>query len=512
MSFKKNIIANYVSQIYMSLAGIIVLPLYLKYMGAEAYGLVGFFAMLQAWFGILDIGITPSVARETARLRGGASTALVYRTLLRALQMIFFIVALIGAAGIIICSGYIAHHWLKVQSLSLREVQISIQFMAIGVALRWISSLYRAILYGSEEFIWLSIYNIIFTTLRYIGVLLVLAYLGTSITLFFSYQIIIAALEVFILIQKSNTNLPLLLDNQVVTYSPYNLIASFKPILNFSLSIAATSIIWILITQTDKLILSNLIPLTEYGYFSLAVLAASGVMMFSGPIGNALLPRLAKLRAEGDDDNLILLYHKTTQLVAIIIVPASLILSFFSEQILWIWTGNRIAATQAAPVLRLYALGNGALALSAFPYYLQYAYGNMKLHLIGNIFFVIILIPSIILSTFYYGMIGAGWVWLLANLGFFSIWTAIVHNHFVKNLHFSWLFKNIMPIICISLFTIVCLKPFILETHNKLQLTLQMGLLGMTAMLFNIFYTLFPKIVIQLKFHFRDQQFFIGKR
>ena len=31
-------------------------PLYIKYMGAEAYGLVGFFTMLQAWFGLLDMG------------------------------------------------------------------------------------------------------------------------------------------------------------------------------------------------------------------------------------------------------------------------------------------------------------------------------------------------------------------------------------------------------------------------------------------------------------------------
>jgi hypothetical protein len=43
MSLKRNILASYASQIYVTLVGILVLPLYLKYMGAEAYGLVGFF-------------------------------------------------------------------------------------------------------------------------------------------------------------------------------------------------------------------------------------------------------------------------------------------------------------------------------------------------------------------------------------------------------------------------------------------------------------------------------------
>lgn len=71
MSLKKNILANYFAQAYIAVVGIVILPLYLKYMGAEAYGLVGFFTMLQAWFNLLDIGLTPTVARETARFHGG---------------------------------------------------------------------------------------------------------------------------------------------------------------------------------------------------------------------------------------------------------------------------------------------------------------------------------------------------------------------------------------------------------------------------------------------------------
>ncbi len=64
MSLKKNIIANYASQLYVTGVGILILPLYIKYMGAEAYGLVGFFTMLQAWFAVLDLGLTPTIGRE----------------------------------------------------------------------------------------------------------------------------------------------------------------------------------------------------------------------------------------------------------------------------------------------------------------------------------------------------------------------------------------------------------------------------------------------------------------
>ena len=113
MSLKKNILASYASQIYVTLIGIVMLPLYIKYMGAEAYGLVGFFAMLQAWFTLLDMGLTPTMARETARFRGGATDALSYRRLVRALEGIFLVVALVGGTAMFAASGYIAHDWLQ---------------------------------------------------------------------------------------------------------------------------------------------------------------------------------------------------------------------------------------------------------------------------------------------------------------------------------------------------------------------------------------------------------------
>ena len=48
MSLKKNILASYVSQTYVTLIGIVMVPVYVKYMGVEAYGLVGIFTMLRA--------------------------------------------------------------------------------------------------------------------------------------------------------------------------------------------------------------------------------------------------------------------------------------------------------------------------------------------------------------------------------------------------------------------------------------------------------------------------------
>ena len=49
LSVIRNTSLNYLGQAYALLIGILILPFYLGHLGAEAYGLIGFFAVLQAW-------------------------------------------------------------------------------------------------------------------------------------------------------------------------------------------------------------------------------------------------------------------------------------------------------------------------------------------------------------------------------------------------------------------------------------------------------------------------------
>lgn len=483
MSLKRNILASYASQIYVTLVGILILPLYLKYMGAEAYGLVGFFTMLQAWFNLLDMGLTPTVARETARFMGGASDALSYRRLLRALQLIFFAVALLGGGAMFVFSRLIADEWLKVQTLPLAQVQLALQLMAVGVTLRWMSGLYRGCISGSERLVWLGGFNAFVATLRFVGVLPVLVWVGHSPAVFFTYQLLVAVVELAGLAAKAYGLFPAVPPGQPLGWSPASLFSPIKPVLKFSLTIAFTSSVWVLVTQTDKLVLSKLLLLADYGYFTLAVLAASGVMMISGPISSALLPRMARLQAEGDEAGLISLYRNATQMVAVIAIPACLVLTFFSEQVLWVWTGDAHAAAQAAPVLRLYALGNGFLSMAAFPYYLQFAKGDLKLHLIGNALFVVLLIPALIWATLQYGVIGAGYAWLAANAMYFFAWVPKVHSRFVKGLHTHWLLRDVGAVALLTVISAALLAHGLVTwPQERVQVTMEIAVVSLALL------------------------------
>ena len=440
MSLKKNILANYASQIYVTLIGIVMVPFYVKYMGAEAYGLVGFFAMLQAWFQLLDMGLTLTMAREAARYNGGATDALSLHRLLRAMEGVFVGVAILGGAAMIAGAGAIAGSWLKVQQLPLMEVQHAIMLMAVIVALRWVSGLYRGVISGFERLVWLSGFNIAIATARFVLVIPFFNYVGASPTDFFIYQLGLAVIEVVVLVTQTYRLLPKIATTQRMPWQWTPL----RGVLKFSLSIAFASLVGVLVMQADKLVLSKLLPLTDYAYFTLAVLMAGGVMVISGPISGALLPRMTKLAFEGDDAGLMQLYRSATQLVVVVAVPAALVLAFFPDQVLWAWTGDAVLVSKAAPVLTLYAIGSGIFVIGAFPYYLQYAKGDLKLHMIGNSLFLLMFVPSLIWATWRFGMTGAGWMWLASNLTYFMFWVPVVHRRFAPGLHWPWLLRDVI--------------------------------------------------------------------
>ncbi len=440
MSLQKNILANYLGQFYMTMVSIVMVPMYLEYLGAETYGLVAFFAMMQMWFHLLDLGMGPTLGRQVARFHGGAMTGTELRRLLRAMEAVFFGIAAAAMLAWILSAGAIANHWLNAETLDVQEVGGALVLIGIAVALRWVCGIYRSAIWGFEHQVWLNIFGIAIATLRFVTVIPLFIFVGTSPRVFFTYQLIVALVELGCLMAKTYASMPRATERTGWSLAP------LRGVLTFSLTIAFTSSVWVMVTQMDKLVLSKILTLGQFGYFALGVLVASAVNLVGAPVTQAMLPRLSRLAAEQDQQGILALYRRATQWVCCAAAPVALGLALFAEPIVWIWTGDRGTAAAVAPIVRLYAIGNGLLAIAAFQYYLQFAKGDLRLHLAGNLIFVLLLVPLVILAASRYGGVGAGWVWL-GQCAFFALaWTWLVHRRFAPGLHWPWVVRDVLPI------------------------------------------------------------------
>ena len=258
-SLRWNASANFIGLGCTTIIGIVILPFYLKYLGAEAFGLVGFFTVLQAWMQLLDMGMSPMLSRQAAQARGQNIDFLELKRLLRSLELIVFILALIVVFSISAGSDWIAHNWLNVGSLALNEVAICIVLMGAMIGLRFFASLYRSGMRGMENQVWLNIANIIIVTFKFVGALLLLHFVTQDFVYFFVYQLLVGIIELIVLATMFYRLIPS--TDKVGIRFFWN---TLKPMLPFAGGIAYTAGIWVLLTQLDKMILSNVLPLSEY--------------------------------------------------------------------------------------------------------------------------------------------------------------------------------------------------------------------------------------------------------
>jgi O-antigen/teichoic acid export membrane protein len=448
-------VAGVLGQLFVSVISLASLPMLLQKMGSEGYGLVGFFGTLQASFALLDLGLTTTVSRETARFMGGATSAEYFLKLWRALSIFFFVTAALAIVVLWCVVPMMSERWLKPTALSATQVASALQLMVLSVAARWYSGFYRGIVTGAERIVWLSTFNALVSFLRFAAVFPTMWCFGYTVEVFFWHQLAVSAVELVVIYLKARRYKP----SQAVLEVPYgSSLGALKSISGFTSTIAVTSASWVLVTQADKFVLAGVLPLGDLGFFSLAVAMASGVMVIAGPIGAAIMPRMARLEAEGDVIAVADIYRRATRSMSLFVIPAGFILVFFSSQVLWVWTGDSAVVEKSHMVLSFYSGGYAVLAFTSLAYHLQFAKGELRLHLFGSLAGVAWLVPGVIWSGRHFGLNGPGFFWLGLHLLCLAFWIPVIHRRFLPGKHIEWLTLDIVkPLV------LVCAAGFLMS-------------------------------------------------
>lgn len=489
MSIKKNTLANFVGQGYTTLIGIVMLPFYLEFLGAEAYGLVGFFTLLQSWLALLTAGVAPTLAWQVAFYRGRDELGgIAFREVLRSLELIILCIGLVTGLLIWLGSGWLASQWLAVKTLPLADVAFCIALMGVMIGLRWGVALYSSGMNGLERQVWLNGFNIVFATLRYMVAYVLLRWVSQDVVHYFEFQLVVSLLELAIIAWKFYVNQP-----AGARHHDPGLAFSWlavREVLPFAMGIAYTSMLWVFMTQSDKLILSHVLSLAEYGYFAVVVLIANGVLRFSEPINQAVLPRLTMLHSQGNDAAMLALYRKTTQYLAVIVFSVAGMLALFSQPLIFALTGIKTVAIWGAPVLAWFALGNGILVVVGMQYTLQFVHGQVRMHVINTTINAAVQVPILAFVAFNYGAAAVALAWFTIRLGSFFVWPAIVHHKFMPGLHWKWVGRDVLPPLIGTTLGLglvkgwlVAIMPNLLTSESRLQLFAVLLVLGVAVLI-----------------------------
>lgn len=461
MSLKRNIFANYVGQLYTIGVSVFITPLYLLYLGAEPYGLVGIFALMQAWMSLLDVGISPTLGRQAALMRGKCESLVNFWTLLKSFEAMFMGLAVLMVACIFMASHWLAQHWINVQSLEISTVIACLQIMGLLIGLRWFAALYRSGINGIEDQVWLNAYNISIISLKFLGALVLVSNVSNEITHFFIYQLVIGSIEIILLMWRLYSKID---KPAQPRYLGFDWVV-VKSVMPYAMGIAYTSAIWTLTTQTDKLIFSKVLPLAEFGYFSLVAIVVGGIILINNPIVQALIPRMTYLYSNGEKEKLINLYRDSSQITAVIALSTATMVGWYAQPLLFAWTGDQTAAAWGADILSWSALGNVVMLLGAYPYYMQKATGKLKWHIVGSTLMAVLQVPIIYWAATTYGAVGASKAWFIFLSVWFLLWTPFLHRQLLPGLHMSWILRDILPVL-LTVIGVIWLQGFLFDISN----------------------------------------------
>lgn len=449
-SLKKNIIANYVGRAWPALLSILLVPVYIKFLGIEAYGLVGFFTTLSAVMGIFDLGIGSTMNRELAKRSAKPSEQNSQRDLVKTLEIIYWIIAVSVGIVVICISSFIANSWVKAETLDSETIVRAVQFMGLSIALRFPMSLYQGGLMGLQKQVLVNKILIILGTVRGLGAVLVLWGISSTIYAFFAWQAVISIIGSISFLLAIWSVLP-----------KSKIKASFRiqilsDVWRYAAAVSANALIGMCMSQLDKVILSTMLSLKMFAYYSIAATVASAIWMIILPYNTAIFPKLVELITKDDKAKLKVFFHRMSQILSVILLPIGFVLIFFSKEILFLWLKDEEVAENSYSIMSFLVFGTLLNGLVSVPINSANAFGWPMLTTYTNLGQAIVVVPLIIYLVNEYNGLGASIAWVLMNSTYILISVPIFFNSYLKEEKKNWYFNDILIPMAVSCF--ICLS------------------------------------------------------
>lgn len=415
MPLRKNIFANYVGTAFVVLAPMLALPYYLHALGSDVWGLVSFITTLQALLSLLDAGISQALVREFAVAKTQDSNKKNHLgTILFGFERIYWIFSICAGVMVFLLSHQITHYWLKLDNLNLDQAQLAIFGAATLFIFQFPGSVYRSFLLGTQAQVLLNATLTVGVLIRHVGCVIVVLKWPTLFT-YLVWQISAVALETMVRAFFAWSAIDF--KRSEFFWDKSLMQGMLLPIAGMS----GATLLGVLTVQMDKIILSGMVSVEKFGYYTIASTLATGVLQLIYPIMNAATPYAASLVS--DAESLRRFNFKYAKIVALIILTLGFTYYFLGYIFLSFWLHNAEIVEQVYRILNVLLVGTALNALYTIGYLNWIVRGQFSKIFQVNLISLIISIVFIPVMINKLDMIGASAGWILINtIGlFFSL-------------------------------------------------------------------------------------------
>jgi O-antigen/teichoic acid export membrane protein len=176
-----NILANVIGRAWTALIALAFVPIYLRLLGVDAYGLIGFFLTLQAVLGLFDLGLSLTLNRELARSSAAPGPVRLAPNLFRTMEIVYWFASIVIGAAVVVVAPVIASGWLDDTTLPRSSVEQALRLMGVVIALQMPLTLYQGGMMGLQRQVAANAILAVSATLRAAGAAAVLLLVAPAI-------------------------------------------------------------------------------------------------------------------------------------------------------------------------------------------------------------------------------------------------------------------------------------------------------------------------------------------
>jgi len=437
----RNILANALGGAWVIALSLVAIPFQVRILGPEAFGLLGFLASLQMFLTVLDFGLSTTVNREIAAdTTPGRSFS---RDLVQTASGVYWAIAVLLGVGLAAAAWPISAQWLQLEQMTPLYAAAAIRVMAIWLALTWPTALYTSVLVGVQRLDIVNVLRVVTVTISQGGGVVVLL-LWRDLEVFLFWMAGVALFSVILYAVACRKISPWM------SLSLRPSLAVVRRVWRFSLDVNLITILAILYTQLDRLVIGRVLPLRMLGFYNVAYSLTKGVGTVQSFLNSALLPALSSDFARGQQDTMRARYGKFSQALVYLTVLPGLVLFFYAREVVGLWAGVE-AAEAASPAAQILAVGFVLSAAMSAPYTLAVATAHTRLPLLVNALGIVFYVPALWFLVQQWGLEGAAAAWLGLNVYYVLLLLPMVEARILGSQPLHWIGKNLAPFLAAGL-------------------------------------------------------------
>lgn len=399
MTIARNTLYNLAGATVPIVLALVTVPLYLRQIGEDRYGILAIVWLLLGYFGSFDLGLSRAAANRIAQLRDAPATSR---------QEVFWTACVLNT-GLGILAGVafyflgarLFEFWLRMSAPLHAEATLALPWIAAAVPVATVTAALTGALEGLQRFSTVNAIQAIGTALFQIAPLVTAILLGPQLQYVIPAAVVSRVVTLAPLMLSVRSALPL-------DGPPKLNRRQMKTLFAYGSWVTVTNLVGPLLHVFDRFLIGILRGTTAVAHYVVPFQLVNRAQIIPGALSRALFPHFSAI----DTTQASQVARESVIALAAVTTPMTLAALLSMAPFLQIWVGGEFA-THAAPVGEILLLGIWINGLAFVPFALLQAQGRpdivAKFHLAE-------LIPFFLLLWFalhHFGIVGAAAVWVL---------------------------------------------------------------------------------------------------